>query len=73
MEPPAERDEATSKPSPPVKAKSTPTAGPPLDAAPLLVVNQSSPTSSSSSSAAAAATAAAAVGKAGSTGIVFTL
>ena len=45
----------------------------PLDAAPLLVVNQSSPTSSSSSSAAAAATAAAAVGKAGSTGIVFTL
>ena len=35
MEAPAERQEASSKPSPPVKAKSTPTAGPPLDAAPL--------------------------------------
>ena len=35
MEAPAERQEASSKPSPPVKAKSTPTAGPALDAAPL--------------------------------------
>ena len=35
MEAPAERAEATSKPSPPPKTKSTPTAGPPVDAAPL--------------------------------------
>ena len=35
MEAPAERQEASSKPSPPPKTKSTPTAGPALDAAPL--------------------------------------
>ena len=35
MEAPADRSEAPNKPSPPPKTKSTPTAGPPLDAAPL--------------------------------------
>ena len=35
MEAPADRKEAPPKPSPPPKTKSTPTAGPPVDAAPL--------------------------------------
>jgi len=35
MEAPADRGEAPTKPSPPPKTKSTPTARPPLDAAPL--------------------------------------